>query len=327
MIGRMIVDLAVYTDGQRRPGEVDFDQAFEAGREPDSFVWIGLFEPTEDEFAAVREEFNLHELAVEDAIKAHQRPKMEVYDDSLFIVLKTARYNDAEESVEFAEIQLFIGEGFVVTVRHGEASALAQVRKSVQARPELLKLGPTAVLYAVIDRVVDDYGPVITGIDNDLREVEAEVFTHERTNPGERIFQLKREVLDFHRNTEPLIEALDRLEACSVMHTHTELSPYFRDAKDHLLRTVGRIDAYGALLSDALNANLAQVSVRQNDDMRTISAWVAIAAIPTMFGGIYGMNFEFMPELHSTWGYPIVLALMVVLCIVAYWRFKKAGWL
>jgi magnesium transporter len=327
MMGRMIVDLAVYTDGVRRPGEIDFDLAFEAGREPNSFVWIGLFEPTEDEFDAVREEFNLHELAVEDAINAHQRPKMEVYDDSLFVVLKTARYNDAEESVEFAEIQLFIGEGFVVTVRHGEASALAQVRKSVQHKPELLKLGPTAVLDAVIDRVVDDYSPVINGIDNDLKEVEAEVFTHERTNPAARIFQLKREVLDFHRNTEPLIEALDRLEACSVMLTHAELSPYFRDAKDHLLRTVSRIDSYGALLSDALNANLAQVSVRQNDDMRTISAWVAIAAIPTMFGGIYGMNFEFMPELHSTWGYPIVLALMAALCLLAYWRFRRAGWL
>jgi len=323
----MIVDLAVYTNGERRPGTLDFDVAFEAGREPNSFVWLGLFEPTEEEFAAVRAEFDLHELAVEDAIKAHQRPKLEVYDDSLFVVLKTARYNDAAESVEFAEIQVFIGEGFVVTVRHGEASALAQVRHAIQNKPELLKLGPSAVLYAVIDRVVDDYNPVVNGIDNDLKEVEAEVFTHERTNPAERIFQLKREVLDFHRNTEPLIEALDRLEACTVMHTHPELSHYFRDAKDHLLRTVSRIDSYGALLSDALNANLAQVSVRQNDDMRTISAWVAIAAIPTMFAGVYGMNFEHMPELKQTWGYPAAIATMVTLCSLAYWRFRKAGWL
>lgn len=323
----MIVDLAVYTNGVRRPGDLDLDVALEAGREPDSFVWLGLYEPTVEEFDAARVEFDLDELAIEDAVHAHQRPKLEVYDDSLFVVLKTARYVDSSEVVEFAELQLFIGDGFVITVRHGQASALAEVRRALECRPELLACGPSAVLHAVIDRVVDDYGPVIVGIDNDLREVEAEVFTDERTNPAERIFKLKREVLDFHRNTEPLLEALAALRSGQVPFISDELANHFRDAEDHLLRVVTRIDAAGALLSDALSANLAHISVRQNDDMRKISAWVAIAAIPTMVGGVYGMNFESMPELKSPIGYPMALSIMVIGCLVAYRWFRRSGWL
>lgn len=323
----MIVDLAVYTDGKRRPGAIALEDAFEASREPDSFVWLGLFEPTFEEFDAVRDEFGLHELAVEDAVRAHQRPKVEVYGESLFVVLRTARYIDEIETVEFGEIQVFIGDGFIISVRHSEASKLKEVRNAIENDPELLAKGPSAVLYAIVDRVVDDYLPVIAGIDNDLVEVEAEVFTHERTNPAERIFKLKREVLDFSRNAEPLVEALQGLCGGSIGLIEPDLFEYFRDVEDHVLRTVARIDTLGALLSDALAANLAHVSVRQNDDMRTISAWVAIAAIPTMIGGIYGMNFSHMPELDEVWAYPVVLSVMVVLCLLAYWRFKRAGWL
>jgi magnesium transporter len=323
----MIVDLAVYHDGQRKSGDVELAVALEAGREPDSFVWIGLYEPTMEEFDAVRAEFELHELAVEDAVHAHQRPKIEAYGSSLFVVLKTARYVDADESVEFAEIQLFIGEGYVVTVRHGEASALAEVRRKLEGRPDLLRCGPSAVLHAVIDHVIDGYQPAIDGIDNDLREVAAEVFSSGRHNPAERIFTLKREVLEFQRNAEPLAQALDILRNQELELISVELRNYFRDAEDHLLRVLARLDAHSALLSDALGANLANITVRQNDDMRTISAWVAIAAIPTMIGGIYGMNFEHMPELEQPWAYPVVLVVIVVLCLIVHRRFKDAGWL
>jgi magnesium transporter len=323
----MIVDLAVYRDGQRQPGDLELEAALEAGREPDSFVWIGLYEPTMDEFDAVRAEFELHELAVEDAVNAHQRPKIETYGTSLFVVLKTARYLDADECVEFAEIQLFIGDGYVVTVRHGEASALADVRRKLEGRPDLLRCGPSSVLHAVIDHVIDGYQPAIDGIDNDLREVAVEVFSSDRHNPAERIFFLKREVLEFQRNTEPLAQALDVIRNEELRLISTELQNYFRDAEDHLLRVLARLNSHSALLSDALGANLANITVRQNEDMRTISAWVAIAAIPTMIGGIYGMNFEHMPELEQPWAYPTVLVIIVILCVIVYRRFKKSGWL
>jgi magnesium transporter len=323
----MIVDLAVYTNGVRRPQELALANASEACQQPDSFVWLGLFEPSFDEFDEVREQFGLHGLAVEDAVRAHQRPKVETYGDSLFVVLRTARYIDESETVEFGEIQVFVGECFVVSVRHSEASKLKVVRHAIEQQPDLLSSGPSAVLYAIVDRVVDDYLPVIDGIEHDLREVEAQVFTPERTNPAERIFKLKREVLDFQRNSEPLLEALEILRDGSMALVEPEMNDYFRDVEDHLLRFVARINSLAALLSDALSANLAHVSVRQNDDMRTISAWVAIAVIPTVFAGIYGMNFEHMPELGHTWGYPAVLAVMFTVCSFAWWRFKRAGWL
>jgi magnesium transporter len=290
-------------------------------------VWLGLHEPTRVEFEAAIKEFDLHELAVDDAIAAHQRPKVEVYDDSLFVVLKTARYDDASETVEFAELQLFVGDGFVVTVRHGQASALREVRTALECDTEVLTLGPSAVLHAVVDHVVDGYQPVIDGIDNDLFEVEREVFSDLRRNSAERIFKLKREVLEFHRNTQPLVEGLEQLRSGHLPQIADGLSDYFRDVEDHLLRVVSRIEGLGALLSDALDANTAAISVRQNEDMRTISAWVAIAAIPTMIGGVYGMNFENMPELRTEYAYFIVLGAMVILCSLAYWRFRRSGWL
>jgi magnesium transporter len=326
----VIVDCAVYDRGVRRQGDLPLELALEASREPGAFVWIGLFEPTPSEFYAVRREFDLHELAVEDAVKAHQRPKIEAYGKDLFVVLKTARYIDESETVEFAEIQLFVGDSYVVTVRHGEGSSLAGVRKVLEDDPERIAHGPMAVLHAVMDHVVDDYEPVIAGLDNDMREIEVDVFAEDRsarTDPSRRIFKLKREVLDFSRHTKPLAESLGRLQAGSLGHCPVGLREYFRDVQDHLLRVVAEIESFSALLSEALSANVSQIQVRQNDDMRKISAAVAVGAVPTVVGAIYGMNFDHMPELRWYWGYPLAMGLTATICLLLYIRFKRAGWL
>ncbi len=326
----MIVDCAVYDQGVRRGGDQPLEHALEASREQGCFVWIGLFEPTPSEFYAVRREFGLHDLAVEDAVKAHQRPKLEVYGDDLFVVLKTARYVEVFETVEFSEIQAFVGASYIITVRHGKGSALAEVRKQLEGDPEQMRRGPIAVLHAVVDRVVDDYEPVIDGLDNDVREIEVDVFDADRpgrVDPTRRIFKLKREVLDFHRHSKPLSEALARLQSGVVPHCSRDMAEYFRDVQDHVLRVVAEIENFRDLLSDALNANLSQVSVRQNDDMRKISAAVAVGAVPTVVGAIYGMNFEHMPELDWRYGYPAVLLLTGAICWLLYRRFKRAGWI
>jgi magnesium transporter len=330
----MIIDCAVYEDGERRPGELALADAFETASNDNAFVWIGLYEPDEHEFESVRREFNLHELAVEDAIKAHQRPKLEVYDDSLFVVLKTARYLEADEVVEFGEIMLFLGPQFVVTVRHKPASELRGVRKQIESRPDLLRFGPSAVLYAIVDRVVDDYLPVIDGLDQDIKEVEKEVFSESGSNPAERIYMLKREVIEFHQSTAPLTEPLDRLVRGQVRSLHQEMPEYFRDVQDHLLRIVEQVSGFRELLTSVLQANLTQVALlqnevgmRQNADMRKISAWVAIVAVPTMIAGIYGMNFDYMPELRWPLGYPAALLAMAVACGFLYRAFKRNGWL
>jgi magnesium transporter len=324
----VIVDKALYENGLRRPGELDLEQMYEACRSPECFAWIGLYEPSEEEFDSVRREFNLHELAIEDAIKAHQRPKLEVYEDehSLFIVLKTARYVEGGPAVETGEIQVFIGEGFIVTVRHGETK-LHDVRLQLEKRPELLRLGPGAALHAIIDRVVDDYAPVIGALDRDIRQLEAEVFSDRRTDSTQRIYSLKREVLELYDAVAPLNEPLDRLERVDFPLIPKELRPYFRDVRDHVIRYVREVDAFRELLNSILAANLTQASVRQNEDVRRISAWAAIVAVPTLITGIYGMNFEHMPELGWTFGYPLALAVIALVSIALYRNFKRAGWL
>jgi magnesium transporter len=233
----VIVDCAVYTGGKRRPGELQVDDALEAARSgDDTFVWIGLHEPTTAEFDEVAAEFELHPLAIEDAVTAHQRSKLERYGDCLFLVFKTARYDDEQETIEFSEIQLFAGERFVITVRHGRASALAPVRQDLEAQPDRLALGPVAVVHAILDRVVDDYRPVIEGLDQDILEIEEQVFSPERTNPADRIYKLKRQVLALHHNVEPLIEPLERLQTIRHSFGAVDLGPYFRDVHDHLQR-------------------------------------------------------------------------------------------
>jgi magnesium transporter len=324
----VIVDCAVYERGKRRAGDVSLHDVGAACRNADSFVWMGLYEPTEQELDDVQHAFGLHELAVEDALKAHQRPKLEVYDQTLFVVLKTARYLDETETVEFGELQMFVGEGFVVVVRHGDASALRATRRELEALPDLMAKGPIAVLYGVTDRVVDDYAPVIDGLDDDIREVEFQVFSDTTGNPVERIYKLKREVLEMHQATSPLLDPLDTLAKDDVLPVvPTDARHYFRDVHDHVTRVVERVETFNELLSSALEANLTRVSVRQNEDMRKISAWVAIAAVPTMIAGIYGMNFEHMPELDQPWGYPAVLGLIAVVVVFMYRRFRRSGWL
>jgi magnesium transporter len=280
-----------------------------------------------EEFDSVKREFELHELAVEDAVKAHQRPKLEVYGDSLFIVLKTARYHETEEVVEFGEILLFVGAGFIISVRHGQAAELHGVRKTVEGSPERLRCGPSAALHAIIDRVVDEYEPVLAGIEDDIEEVEEELFSPSRTNSAQRIYKLKREATEMHRATAPLMGPLEQLSNGQYELVEHGMLEYFRDVYDHLLRANEVVDGFRDSLASALNANLTQVSVRQNDDMRKISAWAAILAVPTVIAGVYGMNFQHMPELKWTAGYPLAVGGMLLICFGLYRVFKRAGWL
>jgi len=323
----VIVDCAIYEEGRRRDGKVDLHHAYHECRKGGKFAWIGMYEPTEEEFDSLRREFDLHPLAVEDAIHAHQRPKLEVYDDMVFIVLKTARYVDSEEVVQFGEILIFLGEDYILTVRHGEASALTRVRGALESDPGQLKHGPGAVLHAIVDRVVDDYTPALEGLGEDIEQVENEVFSGGRSNPAERIYRLKREVLEFNRAAAPLVEPIDRLAKGHYALVHPEVRAYFRDVNDHLIRVHEQLESFRDLLTSVLQANLSQITVRQNDDVRRISAIVAIVAVPTMIAGIYGMNFKHMSELGWSFGYPLVLAVMLTLCALLYRFFRRAGWL
>jgi magnesium transporter len=321
----VIVDCAAYVDGRRREGELSLERAGEAASEAGTFVWLGVVEPDEAEFNAIAAEFGLHELAVEDAVRAHQRPKVEEYGETIHVVLKTARYVDPEEVIEVGEVSVFAAPGFIITVRHGAAD-LAPVRERLERRRDLLAKGPGAVLYAIADHVVDGYMDAGHGFDEDVREVELQVFG-EGQNPTERIYKLEREVLEFQAAANPLEEALEQLCRHDTGVVPETMHEYFRDVEDHLRRVTIRIENFRQLLDSALEANLTQVSMRQNEDMRKISAWVAIAVVPTMVGGIYGMNFENMPELQWRYGYPTVLAVILTICLLLYWRFKRAGWL
>lgn len=323
----MVVDYAIYEHGRRREESVPLEDAVTACRAPDTFVWIGLYEPTEQEFETIRHEFELHDLAVEDAIHAHQRPKLEVYGEMVFVVLKTARYVDPDEVVQLGEILVFLGKDYVITVRHGEASSLHGVREGLEADSKLLRHGPGAVLHAIVDRVVDDYGPALAGLGEDVDEIEGEVFSQERGNPTERIYKLKREVLQLSRATTPLLEPVNRLARGDYEVIPLEVRAYFRDVDDHLRRVREQLDGYRDLLTSVLEANLAQVTVQQNQDVRKISAFVAILAVPTMIAAIYGMNFDDMPELGWSLGYPFVLVLMATICFSLYRYFKRIGWL
>jgi magnesium transporter len=323
----VIVDSAIYEAGRRRDGDVDIHEAMEACHAPDCFTWIGLYEPTEDEFESIRSEFDLHPLAVEDAIHAHERPKLEVFGDMVFIVLKTARYVDSNEVIKLGEILIFLGHDYIITVRHGEASELGGVRRALEEQPELLQHGPGAVLHSIVDRVVDDYGPAITGLGEDIDQVEDQVFSDARTSVAERIYKLKREVLQFAHAVGPLVDPVDRLARGKYAVIHPEVRTYFRDVNDHLLRAHDQLEGFRDLLTSVLQANMTQVSVRQNEDMRKISAFVAMAVVPTLVAGIYGMNFEHMPELDWTFGYPAALLLMASIVGFLYWRFKQDGWL
>jgi magnesium transporter len=328
-IGKAVVDCGLYEGGKRRGGRIDLDTALKRASEcTDGWVWIGLHDPSAEVVEAVGEHFQLPPLAVEDAVHAHQRAKLETYGDILFMVLKTARYVDHEELVEIGELMVFVGASFVVTVRHGEGSPLGDVRKDLEAHPDLLSMGPSSVLYAVGDRVVDDYAEVIEGFEDDIEEVEAEVFSGAGSNPAQRIYKLKREVLEFRRAVNPLVAPMQRL---TDHQTGLPIDPrtrdYFRDVLDHLLRDSERIQGFDEILGGVLQANLTQLTVRDNQDLRKLSAWVAIIAVPTMVFGLYGMNFTHMPELEWRVGYPLVLIVILIVCAALYWRLKRSGWL
>ncbi len=327
----VIVDCALYRAGKRVQLEddgADIAAAYSwANLNEDDFVWVGLFQPTEEEMVKVADAFGLHPLAVEDAVQAHQRPKLERYGEAIFMVLKTIWYVDEHDAVETGEIAVFVGGNYVVTVRHGEGAELGVTRRDLEQHTELLGHGPYAVLYSVCDRVVDAYEDVAAELENDVDEIELSVFSEQRANDSQRIYTLKREVAEFRRAVAPLREPMERFSHCQVGGMPQSAAAFFRDVADHTLRVYEQIESVDSLLSSAHDAHLAQISVQQNDDMRKISAWVAIAAVPTLLAGIYGMNFKHMPELGWTYGYPGLLLAMGGICAMLYRLFKKSGWL
>ncbi len=313
------------------PSEVDgpdISAAIAAANQPNDFVWIGLHEPTQQEMDEVASKLDLHRLAVEDAVRAHQRPKLEPYDGGLlFMVVRTLWYVDAEDAVETGEIAVFLGDRYVVTVRHGAGAELTVKRRDLERHHEVLGHGPYAVLYSVCDRVVDEYESVAAELQKDVDQIELSVFSGTRGNDSERIYTLKREVAEFRRAVAPLREPLTHLASGQVAGVPSAAQAFFRDVADHAVRVHEEVESLDSLLSSAHNAQLARISVQQNDDMRKISAWIAIAAVPTAVAGIYGMNFDHMPELRWTFGYPLVLLVMLGVCTTLFRLFKRSGWL
>jgi magnesium transporter len=326
----VIVDAALYRGGERVPleGSVDDLPAIRQQLRGDGdFVWVGLHEPDQAELDQLAEVFGLHELAIEDAVKAHQRPKLEHYDDTIFMILKTLWYVDERDAVETGEISLFQGHDFVVTVRHGAGAGLREARARLEDRAQLLAHGPSAVLHAVCDAVVDGYERVAAELEVDVDEVEMSVFSEERTQDSARIYVLKREIAEVRRAVQPLRDPMRRFLSGQVVLVHDETQVYFRDVADHLSRVSETIDSLDGLLSTAFEAHLAQISVQQNEDLRKISAAAALIVVPTLIAGIYGMNFDHMPELQWTFGYAWAVLLMVGASGGLLWWFKRSGWL
>jgi magnesium transporter len=337
-----MVDSAVYRDGVRVASPTTLAETYRALDEtPGGVAWIGLYRPSERELMSLAEEFNLHPLAIEDAIVAHQRPKLERYDTVLFVVLKAANYLDAPEEVDFGELHLFVGPNFVITVRHSESPDLSTVRHRMEGEAELLALGPQAVLYAIIDAVVDAYSPVVAGLANDIDEIETQVFGGDAL-VSRRIYELSREVIDFQRATHPLSAVMVALERGTAKYGVTqELERRLRDVADHLTQVNERVDGFRYLLRDILTVNSTLVSERQNEEMtrlahsthrqgeevKKISSWAAILFAPSLIAGVYGMNFTHMPELEWQFGYPLAIMAMLGLSTLLYVIFKKRGWM
>ena len=326
----MIVDSAIYVDGHRSAPH-PLEKIHETCCENDGFAWVSLYKPTEAEFESVTGEFGLHELAVKEAIKAHQRPKIERYGDSLFVVLKAARYLEEQEAVEFGEIHAFVGPDFVVTMYYGEGSSLREAHRRMEGNPDLLRKGPFAILYTIMADVLDDYGPVADGLENDIEQIEVQVF---EGNPGSspdvsrRIYELSREVIQFHQATQPLAGALlGSLAEDGSHHVDPDVRKYLRDVRDRALRVTERVEGFRQLLSNILTVNLTIVGIQQTDQTKKISAWAAILIVPTLIAGIYGMNFNYMPELQWRFGYLFALSLMALTALLLYLRFKRSGWL
>ncbi len=322
----MIVDCAHYKDGSRQhDGALAVDEAARR-RDGEGFVWLGLHDPDAEELREIAERFDLPALAVEDAMHAHQRPKLEDYQDGLFLVLHTARYLDDREEVEFGEVHVFTGPGFVIVVRHGAASELGSARQRVEAQPALLCEGTAAALWAILDKIVDDYEPVMAGLENDVEEVEVAVFG-ESSDETRRIYFLRRELAEFYRAVHPLLHALEELLSTGQTQFSARMREQMRDVADHVKRVEDAIATQRELLTSILQANLAVISVQQNDVVKRISGWAAIIAVPTLIASVYGMNFEHMPELAWRYGYPAVLGAMLVIGFVLHRILRRAGWL
>ncbi|WP_448811534.1 magnesium/cobalt transporter CorA [Agromyces bauzanensis] len=336
-----VVDNAIYRGGHRVATPVSLEETFETLSEHGGFAWIGLYRPTDAELDALAAEFSLHHLAIEDARKGHQRAKLERYGDTLFVVLRPARYLDDVEQVEFGELHVFIGRDFAITIRHAESPNLAAVRRRLEASPDLLEKGPEAVLYAVLDHVVDGYVPVLAGLENDIDEIEEQLFSGD-PEVTRRIYDLASEVMEFQRATRPLMDMLRALEQGFEKYSvDVELQRYLRDVLDHAIRAIERGESFRQLLQNALQVHATLVAQRQNEEMRLlsetniaqseevkkISSWAAIIFAPTLIGTVYGMNFKNMPELYWEHGYALALLLMVGFGLTLYFIFKRRNWL
>ncbi|PCE16120.1 transporter [Microbacterium sp. SZ1] len=336
-----IIDNAIYVDGVRTENPASLSETFELMHARGGMSWIGLYRPNEQEIREVADEFGIHQLVVEDALAGHQRSKLERYGDVLFMVLRSARYLDATEEVEFGEIHVLVGPEFVVTIRHAESPDLGRVRRRLEGDPALLTQGPEAVLYAILDEVVDEYAPVLAGLENDIDEIESQLF-EEGVDATQRIYELGREVIDFQRATQPLSGMLDALlRGSEKYHVDEELQRYLRDVLDHTLRIADRVTTFRTVLDNALTVEstivarrqneemrrMTELSIRQNDEVKRISGWAAILFAPTLVGTVYGMNFDHMPELHWAFGYPMAIGLMLAMGVGLYVAFKRKGWL
>src|ERR687886_71718 len=324
----MIADNVLYVDGRRAAGQPSsLQETYEALRQLDDAVaWIDFYKPTQEEFESVAQELELPSRVIEDAIETHQRPKLVRYGDSLFVVLKTARYLDEPEKVHFNEVHVLVGKDFVVTVRYEEIAALEEVRRRLEGEPELLRQGPQPILHEIMDQIVDDYEPVLEGLGTDIQEVEGEVFGG-NAGVSQRIYELSRELVQFQRAISPLARALERIAQSDEHDIDPEVRSYLRDLHDRVLRVKEPAEGFRDMLSDILVVNLTLISVRQNDQTKKISAWAAILIVPTLIAGIYGMNFDHMPELHWTFGYPAVLVVIALICLLLYRWFRRVGWL
>jgi magnesium transporter len=322
-----VIDCAAYVDG-RRVADLDIDQIQSALATGDRFVWLGLYEPDQRLLRRVQQQFGLHDLAIEDAINAHQRPKLEVYEDSLFVVIRTAQMMGASRRLEFGETHIFVGRNFVVTVRHGSLQSHIGVRQRCESTPQALARGPGYVLYALMDFIVDQYVPIVTAIEDDVESLEDTILDNPAAGDATpRIYRLKRDLLALRRTVSPLVEVCNRLMRFDLPNIPEDARPYFRDVHDHVMRVNESIDTQRELLTTALEAHLSLMSVAQNEQMRRVTAWAAMIAVPTMIAGVYGMNFDHMPELSWTYGYYLSLAVMVGACSLLYLAFKRSGWL
>jgi magnesium transporter len=322
-----VVTCAAYAGG-RRVADITLDEISDVLKQDDErFIWIGLHEPDEPLLRRVQAEFGLHDLAIEDALRAHQRPKLELYDGSLFVVLRTVRIEPGPR-LETGETHIFVGPRYVISVRHGSSLSYSAVRARAEATPDLLALGPGFVLYALMDFIVDQYFPVVEALEDQLESLEEEIF-EERFDRATttRIYRLKRDLLELKHATSPLVDICNRLMRFDLALIPEDTRPYFRDVYDHVVRINEMIDTLRELLTTALEANLSLISVSQNEVVKRLTGWGAIVAIPTLIASIYGMNFQFMPELNWWFGYPFALGLMLGACGFLYYKFKRSGWL